>query len=85
MAAACRRRSCPVSGRRAPARRHFGLHNVDAILRIRYGPDRGVRFVPVQGEGACITSHFRFSGKERNRQLKVVVVEDEELVRRASC
>ena len=33
---------------------HFGLHNVDAILRIRYGPDRGVRFVPVQGEGACI-------------------------------
>ena len=23
---------------------HFGLHNVDAILRIRYGPDRGVRF-----------------------------------------
>ena len=33
---------------------HFGLHNVDAILRIRYGPDRGVRFIPVQGEGACI-------------------------------
>ena len=33
---------------------HFGLHNVDSILRIRYGPDRGVRFVPVQGEGACI-------------------------------
>ena len=33
---------------------HFGLHNVDAILRIRYGQDRGVRFVPVQGEGACI-------------------------------
>ena len=33
---------------------HFGLHNVDAILRIRYRPDRGVRFVPVQGEGACI-------------------------------
>ena len=33
---------------------HFGLHNVDAILRIRYGPDRGVRFVPVQGEGTCI-------------------------------
>lgn len=33
---------------------HFGLHNVDAILRIRYGPDHGVRFLPVPGEGACI-------------------------------
>ena len=33
--------------------RHLGLHNVDAILRLHYGPDHGLRFVPVQG-GTCV-------------------------------
>lgn len=32
---------------------HLGLHNVDAILRIRYGPGQGVRFVPVP-QGTCV-------------------------------
>ncbi len=34
--------------------RHLGLHNVDAILRLHYGPGHGLRFIPVQGPGTCI-------------------------------
>ncbi len=34
--------------------RHLGLHNVDAILRLHYGQDHGLRFVPVGGKGTCI-------------------------------
>lgn len=32
---------------------HLGLRNVDAILRLHYGPDRGLRFLPVD-QGTCI-------------------------------
>jgi two-component system sensor histidine kinase YesM len=34
--------------------RHLGLHNVDAILRLHYGPDNGLRFVPTGGRGTCV-------------------------------
>lgn len=34
--------------------RHLGLHNVDAILRLHYGPDHGLRFLPVAGRGTSI-------------------------------
>ena len=34
---------------------HLGLYNVDAILRLHYGPDSGLRFLPPPGgRGACI-------------------------------
>lgn len=34
---------------------HLGLYNVDAILRLHYGPDSGLRFLPsVGGRGTCI-------------------------------
>lgn len=32
---------------------HFGLYNVDAILRLHYGQDRGLKLVPVE-KGTCI-------------------------------
>ena len=35
--------------------RHYGLYNVDAILRLHYGPDSGLRFLPPEGgKGTCI-------------------------------
>lgn len=44
------------AARKAPqAGRHFGLYNVDAILRLHYGPDRGLTFLPpAGGKGTCI-------------------------------
>lgn len=33
----------------APADRHLGLYNVDAILRLHYGGDRGLKFLPPSG------------------------------------
>ena len=38
-----------------PAGRHLGLHNVDAILRLNYGQERGLKFLPPPGgRGTCI-------------------------------
>jgi two-component system sensor histidine kinase YesM len=38
-----------------PAGRHLGLHNVDAILRLRYGEDHGLTFLPqTGGRGTCV-------------------------------
>lgn len=46
-------------------------------------PDRGVRFVPVQGEGRVHPHHTSgFQERRGTAMLKVVVVEDEELVRK---
>ncbi|MBP3521919.1 MAG: ATP-binding protein, partial [Oscillospiraceae bacterium] len=34
---------------------HLGLYNVDAILRLHYGPERGLRLLSRPGErGTCI-------------------------------
>ncbi len=43
------RRSGPQEGG------HLGLYNVDAILRLHYGPDSGLQFLPpAGGRGTCI-------------------------------
>lgn len=34
--------------------RHLGLRNVDAILRLHYGPEHGLRFLPAEGRGTCV-------------------------------
>ncbi len=45
--------------------RHFGLYNVDAILRLHYGPDRGLRFqTPEGGKGTCIQVCLPLRGGE---------------------
>ena len=36
------------------AQGHLGLYNVDAILRLHYGKNCGLRFIPVPKEGTCI-------------------------------
>lgn len=36
-------------------RQHLGLRNVDAILRLHYGEDHGLRFLPVEGRGTCVS------------------------------
>lgn len=39
----------------APTDRHLGLYNVDAILRLNYGQERGLKFLsPPGGRGTCI-------------------------------
>lgn len=38
----------------APQEGHLGLYNVDAILRLNYGEDCGLRFPPTEGRGTCI-------------------------------
>ncbi|NCB62244.1 MAG: sensor histidine kinase [Clostridia bacterium] len=38
----------------APMEGHLGLYNVDAILRLNFGEDCGLRFVPADGRGTCI-------------------------------
>ncbi len=40
--------------REAPAERHLGLYNIDAILRMNYGEERGLRFVQAGAGGTCI-------------------------------
>lgn len=45
--------------------RHFGLYNVDAILRLHYGPDRGLAFLPTgEGKGTCIRVRLPISGRK---------------------
>ena len=36
-------------------RQHLGLRNVDAILRLHYGEGCGLRFLPVEGRGTCVS------------------------------
>ncbi len=38
----------------AEKHRHLGLRNVDAILRLHYGEERGLRFLPTEGRGTCV-------------------------------
>ena len=40
--------------REAPAKSHLGLYNIDAILRMNYGEDRGLKFVQMGNKGTCI-------------------------------
>ncbi|KAF5040228.1 Histidine kinase [anaerobic digester metagenome] len=40
--------------REAPAESHLGLYNIDAILRMNYGEDRGLKLVPINTKGTCI-------------------------------
>lgn len=38
-----------------PTDRHLGLYNVDAILRLNYGQERGLKFLPPPGgRGTCV-------------------------------
>lgn len=40
--------------REVPAKKHLGLYNIDAILRMHYGEERGLRFVQPNAGGTCI-------------------------------
>lgn len=44
---------------------HLGLKNVDSILRLHYGPERGLRFLPAGGRGTVIEIRLPVGGKER--------------------
>jgi len=45
--------------------RHFGLYNVDAILRLHYGPEHGLTFrPPAGGKGTCIRVVLPISRRE---------------------
>lgn len=54
------------SARRAPeSGRHLGLYNVDAILRLHYGPEHGLTFLPpAGGKGTCIRVILPISRRE---------------------
>lgn len=54
--------------RREPSSRHFGLYNVDAILRLHYGPERGLTFLtPPGGKGTCVRVILPISRREEER------------------
>lgn len=40
--------------REAPTQSHLGLYNIDAILRMNYGEDRGLKLVQMSTKGTCI-------------------------------
>jgi sensor histidine kinase YesM len=43
------------SGQAGRGNRHLGLYNVDAILRLNYGPQSGLEFLtPRAGHGTCV-------------------------------
>lgn len=44
--------------------RHLGLRNVDAILRLHYGPEHGLRFLPAEGRGTCVMIDLPAARKE---------------------
>ena len=51
--------------RQEPTSRHFGLYNVDAILRLHYGPEHGLTFpTPAGGKGTCIRVILPVSRRE---------------------
>ena len=55
-------RQAPGSGH------HLGLYNVDAILRLHYGPDRGLAFLPQpDGKGTCIRAILPISRREEEQ------------------
>lgn len=42
------------SGKRNSGKAHLGLHNVDAILRLHFGSEYGLSFIPMKTRGTCI-------------------------------
>lgn len=55
--------------REEPRSRHLGLYNVDAILRLHYGPERGLAFLPpAGGKGTCIRATLPISRREEERE-----------------
>lgn len=55
--------------REEPRSRHFGLYNVDAILRLHYGPEHGLAFLPpAGGKGTCIRVRLPISRREEERE-----------------
>lgn len=44
--------------------RHLGLRNVDAILRLHYGEEHGLRFLPTNGHGTCVVITLPAAEKE---------------------
>lgn len=40
--------------RELPAKKHLGLYNIDAILRMHYGEERGLKFAQPSTGGTCI-------------------------------
>lgn len=58
-----RSRQEPKSGR------HYGLYNVDAILRLHYGPEHGLTFLPpVGGKGTCIRVVLPVNRREEGKE-----------------
>lgn len=56
--------------REEPTSRHFGIYNVDAILRLHYGPERGLAFLtPEGGKGTCIRVILPISRREEEEEL----------------
>ncbi len=48
---------------------HLGLYNVDAILRLHYGPEHGLTFPPPEGgRGTCIRVILPISRREEERE-----------------
>lgn len=45
-------------------RHHLGLRNVDAILRLHYGEGHGLRFLPTEGRGTCVSMNLPARYKE---------------------
>ena len=45
-------------------RHHLGLRNVDAILRLHYGEGHGLRFLPTEGHGTCVSMNLPARYKE---------------------
>lgn len=43
---------------------HLGLRNVDAILRLHYGEGHGLRFLPTEGRGTCVSMNLPARYKE---------------------
>lgn len=49
--------------------RHYGLYNVDAILRLHYGPEHGLTFLPpAGGKGTCIRVILPISRREEGTE-----------------
>lgn len=48
----------------APTSGHLGLYNVDAILRLHYGPHYGLRLPSMPGRGTCIRINIPIKTKE---------------------
>ncbi len=57
------------SHREPKSGRHYGLYNVDAILRLHYGAEHGITFLPpAGGKGTCIRVILPVSRREEGKE-----------------